>query len=306
MDTVLFVCTHNSSRSQMAEGLLRDRYGDRYEVHSAGTNPGGVHPFAVDVMDEIGIDISAHTSDHVDAYDHTPLDVVVTVCDDAAEKCPYIPARKKNLHRGFEDPSAVTGTDGEKRAAFRRIRNELADWIDATFGPEGHLRSDSSRSSSTHPSTSIHPATPDDFDAVRSLLQEVGLPTADLTPAHLDRFLVASDGEDLCGVVGLEPRGDVALLRSLAVAPNVRGEGLGTRLVDAIEERAQEDGIRALYLLTTTAADYFRARGYTEIARDALPESIQSTEEAARLCPAGTPCMRKILSTADDGLRTAG
>ena len=134
MDTVLFVCTHNSSRSQMAEGLLRDRYGERYEVHSAGTNPGGVNPFAIEVMDEMGIDISGHTSDSIEAFDDTPLDVVVTVCDDAAENCPYIPARRKNLHQGFDDPSAVTGTDEKKRAAFRRIRDELADWIDKTFG----------------------------------------------------------------------------------------------------------------------------------------------------------------------------
>ncbi|MCS3649475.1 arsenate reductase [Salinibacter ruber] len=133
MDTVLFVCTHNSSRSQMAEGLLRSRYGDRYEVHSAGTNPEGVNPFAVAVMDEIGIDVSDHTSDPIEGYDDTPLDIVVTVCDDAAENCPYIPARKKNLHRGFEDPSVVKSAEEEKRAAFRRIRDELADWIDETF-----------------------------------------------------------------------------------------------------------------------------------------------------------------------------
>ena len=133
MKRVLFVCTHNSSRSQMAEGLLRARGGDRYEVHSAGTEPGGVNPFAVEVMAEVGIDISNHTSDAVDAYADPPLDIVVTVCDDAAENCPYLPAREQNLHRGFEDPSAVTGTDDEKRAAFRRVREELTDWIDATF-----------------------------------------------------------------------------------------------------------------------------------------------------------------------------
>jgi len=135
MKRVLFVCTHNSARSQMAEGLLRDRYGDRYEVHSAGTNPGGVNSFALEVMREIGIDISDHTSESIDTYTDTPHDVVVTVCDDAAANCPYIPAREQNLHYGFDDPSAVTGTDDEKRAAFRRVRDELADWIDATFGP---------------------------------------------------------------------------------------------------------------------------------------------------------------------------
>jgi len=135
MDTILFVCTHNSSRSQMAEGLLRNRYGDRYEVQSAGTEPSGVNPFAVEVMDEIGIDMSDHASDSVDVHTDTSFDFVITICDDAAENCPYIPARKKNLHQGFDDPSAVEGTDDEKRAAFRRVRDELADWIDATFGP---------------------------------------------------------------------------------------------------------------------------------------------------------------------------
>lgn len=134
METVLFVCTHNSSRSQMAEGLLRHQAGDRFDVYSAGTRPGGVNPFAVDVMAEIGIDISGHTSDPIDAYTDMPLDIVVTVCDDAAENCPYIPAQKANVHRGFEDPSAVTGTDEEKQAAFRRVRDEVAEWIDTTFG----------------------------------------------------------------------------------------------------------------------------------------------------------------------------
>ena len=135
METVLFVCTHNSSRSQMAEGLLRDRYGDQYEVRSAGTESGGVNPFAVEVMDEIGIDISGHTSDPLQAYTGSRLDIVVTVCDDAAERCPFVSARKQNLHRGFDDPSAVTGTDEEKRTAFRRVRDELTEWIDETFGP---------------------------------------------------------------------------------------------------------------------------------------------------------------------------
>jgi len=134
MKRVLFVCTHNSARSQMAEGLLRDRYGGRYDARSAGTEPGGVNPFAVEVMEEIGIDISDHISESVDAYVDTPLDIVVTVCDDAAENCPYIPARDQNLHHGFDDPSAVTGTDEEKCAAFRLVRDELDDWIDATFG----------------------------------------------------------------------------------------------------------------------------------------------------------------------------
>ena len=131
---VLFVCTHNSSRSQMAEGLLHAYYGDRYEVYSAGTQPSGVNRFAIEAMEDLGIDLSGHRSDHVDAYADTPMDYVVTVCDSARESCPYIPALQQNMHRCFEDPSAVEGADAEKLAAFRRIRDEIRTWLDNTFG----------------------------------------------------------------------------------------------------------------------------------------------------------------------------
>ena len=134
MDTVLFVCTHNSARSQMAEGLLRARYGDRYRALSAGTAPGGVNPFAAEVMRELGIDLSGHTSDHVDAFADEALDYVVTVCDSAREACPYIPARKQNLHESFPDPSAAEGSDAEKLAVFRQVRDQIASWLDTTFG----------------------------------------------------------------------------------------------------------------------------------------------------------------------------
>ncbi len=134
--TVLFVCTHNSARSQMAEGFLRARYGDRYTAFSAGTEPSEVNPFAVEVMREIGIDIGGHRSESVDRYADRPLDYVVTVCDSAREQCPYLPARRQNLHYSFEDPSAVEGSDAEKRAAFRAARDAIAAWVEATFGPE--------------------------------------------------------------------------------------------------------------------------------------------------------------------------
>lgn len=134
--TVLFVCTHNSARSQMAEGLLRARYGDRYAVYSAGTEPGGVNPFAVETMREIGIDIGGHRSESVDAYADRPLDYVVTVCDSAQENCPYLPAQRQNLHHSFADPSAVEGDDEEKQAAFRAARDAIAAWVEATFGAD--------------------------------------------------------------------------------------------------------------------------------------------------------------------------
>lgn len=120
----------------MAEGLLRHDYGDRYEAFSAGTHPGGVNPFAVEVMRELGIDLSGHRSEHIDVYADGTMDYVVTVCDSAREACPYLPARVRNLHESFADPSAATGSAEDKRAAFRHARDAIRAWLDATFGQE--------------------------------------------------------------------------------------------------------------------------------------------------------------------------
>lgn len=148
---------------------------------------------------------------------------------------------------------------------------------------------------------SVRPARPAELSALRALLRACELPYDDLTPEHLSHFFVAVNGASLQGCVGLEPEGTAALLRSLAVAPSHRNGGLGVRLVDAIERHARREGIRTLYLLTTTAAEYFRARDYTQIERDDLPGAIRQTEEAARLCPASATCMRKRLAAKRDG-----
>lgn len=130
---VLIVCTHNSARSQMAEGLLRALGGDRYEVYSAGTEPSRVHPLAIAAMQEIGIDLSSHRSKHVDTYADVLMDYVVTVCDSAKESCPYVPAREQVIHQSFEDPSAAQGSEEERLATFRRVRDEIRAWLERTF-----------------------------------------------------------------------------------------------------------------------------------------------------------------------------
>lgn len=122
---VIFICTHNSARSQMAEGLLRHLAGERYEVFSAGTQATRVNPLAIKAMAEKGIDISQHTSDHIDNYMRLEFDYVVTVCDNANESCPYFPANKTKWHWSFEDPSAATGTEEERLAKFRAIRDQI-------------------------------------------------------------------------------------------------------------------------------------------------------------------------------------
>ncbi|MEM2878639.1 MAG: arsenate reductase ArsC [Candidatus Hadarchaeales archaeon] len=131
---VLFICTHNSARSQMAEGLLRSMYGDSYEVRSAGTKPAGVHPLAVRVMAEIGIDISGHRSKSVMEFLNDSFDYVVTVCDKASESCPFFPGAGEYIHMSFEDPAAAGGGEEEALRVFRRVRDEIKEWLRETFG----------------------------------------------------------------------------------------------------------------------------------------------------------------------------
>jgi len=126
---VLIVCTGNSARSQMAEGLLRHEGGDRYEVFSAGTKPSIVRPEAIAVMNEIGLDISGHRSKSVDEFLGQPLDFVITVCDNAKETCPVFPGGARRFHWPFEDPAAVEGSEEVRRGAFRKIRDQIRDRI---------------------------------------------------------------------------------------------------------------------------------------------------------------------------------
>ena len=134
---VLFICTHNSARSQMAEGYMNAKYGDRYEVFSGGTEVTQVHPMAIAVMKEIGIDISGHRSKLIDELFGKGIETVITVCDSAQKACPFFPGAKEEIHQGFPDPSAFTGSDDEVRAGFRRVRDEIILWIDGEFGQEG-------------------------------------------------------------------------------------------------------------------------------------------------------------------------
>ncbi len=126
---VLFLCTGNSARSQMAEGLLRHLAGDRFEVASAGTHPAGLHPLAAAAMREIGIDISNHRSKSVDAFVSKDFDYAITVCDHARESCPVLPGARRMLHWSFEDPAAAAGSVEERMAVFRRVRDALATRI---------------------------------------------------------------------------------------------------------------------------------------------------------------------------------
>jgi arsenate reductase len=129
---VLFICSHNSVRSHMAEGLLNGIHGERYDAYSAGIKKTAVNPFAVEAMRRIGIDISNHRSKKVEEFKGRMFDFVITVCDAARESCPFFQG-KKVIHKSFEDPSKAKGSHTQILSVFQRVRDEIKDWIEETF-----------------------------------------------------------------------------------------------------------------------------------------------------------------------------
>src|SRR5437588_8944751 len=136
---VLFICTHNSARSQMAEGLLRHLGGERFEAFSAGTEATHVRPLAIKTMGELGIDISGQQSKTLDRYLNEPFDEVITVCDTAAEACPIFPGAAHRRHWSFPDPSKATGSEEEQLAVYRRVRDAIRVRIEAELLKPEHL-----------------------------------------------------------------------------------------------------------------------------------------------------------------------
>lgn len=130
---VLFLCTGNSARSQMAEGLLRNKAGDRFDVFSAGTRPVGLNPNAVKALSEVGIDISGNRSKSVDEFAGQQFDYVFTVCDNARESCPIFPGGGERIHHSFEDPAAVPAD--QQLPAFRKVRDQISNWLNDFVRP---------------------------------------------------------------------------------------------------------------------------------------------------------------------------
>jgi arsenate reductase (thioredoxin) len=139
---IIFVCIHNSARSQMAEGILKHLYGQSYEVYSAGTEPAGVHPMAVEAMAEIGIDISSQRSKGLNDLEGIVFDLAVTLCG-SGSSCPFVPGAEKTVHKEFDDPAESSHLE-----AFRRVRDEMCRWITAAFSDPSSLP--------TAPRTELH------------------------------------------------------------------------------------------------------------------------------------------------------
>lgn len=272
---ILFLCVANSARSQMAEGWAK-RLWPGVRVQSAGTEPASVHPRAVEVMREVGIDLSSQRSKSVSTIDPHEIDTVITLCDE--EACPVFPGRIRRLHWPIEDPAGGDRTSvDEERARFRAARDAIRARIEG-FAPQAKP-------------FVVEAAATGDLEEVRRLLKECELPDAGLEDQWPKAYVLVKDDHHVVGCAGLENYGREGLLRSLAVAPQLRGMGLGARLLQDRMQAATRSGMARVFLLTTTADDFFLSHGFVPADRASANGALRSSPEFAKACPATAACL---------------
>lgn len=273
----LFLCVANSARSQMAEGLARRLFGARLAVESAGSQPSRVNPHAIEVMREIGVDLGSHRSKAVDEIARDGVTQVITLC--AEEVCPVWLGSAKRLHWPIPDPAGA----GESVERFRRARDEILArlvGLAATMVPDG---------------VELGPAGPGDLDAVGALAARAELPVEGLLDQFPAGYVVARRGHRIVGAAGLEVHGSAGVLRSIVVAASERGTGLGVVLTADRLVAARERKLEAVYLLTTTAADFYDRFGFRPFPRAEVPDPVASCPEFASICPSSAACRRLLL-----------
>lgn len=273
---VLFLCVANSARSQLAEGLARARFVDRFAIQSAGSQPTRVNPHAIEAMAEVGIDISTHASKLVDAIDPDGIELVVTLC--AEEVCPAFLRPVRRLHWPIPDPASATPLpDAELRARFRAARRAITVRLDALPA-----------ALAMPPRTSLMPAAAGDRDEVEALLAVANLPPDGLDDAFPHGFVLARCDGVLVGTAGIEQWDEHGLLRSVVVAPSHRQQRIGEALVAdrlawaaslARDEARGTRPMRSVSLLTLDAERFFARLGFAPIARDQLSPAIGSSTQ---------------------------
>jgi arsenate reductase len=267
--TMLFLCVANSARSQMAEGLARRLFGSRLRVESAGSSPSQVNPLAIEAMREVGVDLAAHRSKAVDEIDPAGVKAVVTLC--AEEVCPVWLGSARRLHWPIADPAAAGTIE-----AFREARDTILQRLVA-LAPKIHPAG-----------VTLGAATDDDRAAVEALVARVELPVEGLADQFPAAYVVARRGDVVVGAAGLERHGAAGLLRSLAVAPEERGGGLGVALTAERLDAARAQGVATVYALTTTAEAFFARFGFAPFPRAEVPESVARSSHA---CPSSSACL---------------
>lgn len=273
----LFLCVANSARSQMAEGLARRLFGPRVTVESAGSRPSRVNPLALEVMAEVGVDLGSHRSKAVDEIERDGVERVITLC--AEEVCPVWLGSARRLHWPIPDPAG----EGESVDRFRHARDAILArlvGLAATTPPAG---------------VALRPARDEDLDELRALAASAELPVEGVADQFPAAYVVACRGDQIVGAAGLEVHGTAGVLRSVVVAPSERGTGLGIALTADRLVAARERGLGAVYLLTTTAGDFYDRFGFRPFPRADVPEAVARCPEFASICPSSAACRRLAL-----------
>jgi arsenate reductase len=294
MITVLFACVHNAGRSQMAAAWFNALSNPtKARAVSAGTEPGAhVHPEVVAVMREVEIDFSSVVPQRLTEDLAGGANLLVTM--GCGEACPVVPGLRR-MDWPLEDPK---GKPIERVRAIRDdVRRLVADLIAAEgwapSAPPGQspMRTPERTGAPGNAGLTIRPARPEDVDAVLGLLAEARLPAAGFVDRFPGDYAVARCGGEFAGVAGLEVYGTSGLLRSVAVAPSMRDCGTGRLLVADRLTVARARGLDAVYLLTTSAADYFERLGFSRAPREKAPADLAASPEFADACPASATCM---------------
>jgi len=271
--TVLFACVHNAGRSQIAASWFRALADSaKARAISAGTHPASrIHPEVVTAMREVGIEIGEVKPQLLTASLAREAQLLVTMgCN---EECPVVPGLQR-IDWNLADPK------GETLERVRAIRDELKGLVSALISERGW----------SPEAFQVRGAREEDFPAVIRLLERAKLPLAGVRE-HWDHFLVADSSGQLLGAVGLEIHGRSGLLRSLVVDENFRSKGVGRALVASLNPLIRATGLDGLFLLTTTAADFFARLGFARITREQLPASLNASEELRGACPASAVAM---------------
>lgn len=275
MPRILILCTANSARSQMAEATLKE-YDPDLQVFSAGVQPAAeVHPFAVRAMSEIGIDIGAAQPKNIEAFAGQRFDYVITVCEAAQAACPVFPGAVRRLHFPFDDPAAAHGTPEQVMDEFRRVRDQISVRFRDFY--LGRIRASAPR---------LRPARQTDLAALTGLLAACGVGAEGIGVNFPGGFAVVDSGGDVVGAAGLEVYGEDGLLRSVTVAQDRRGSGLGALLVRNRLQWAAERRLRAVYLSTTNYVPFFERLGFWRVEREEVPEGVRASVPFSSACPA--------------------
>jgi N-acetylglutamate synthase-like GNAT family acetyltransferase/protein-tyrosine-phosphatase len=286
----LILSQANSALGQIAEAIARSLAPRQVRISAAGAAPGSVDPLAKRVLAELSVNIADQHPKGLDEIDTSDVQAVLVV----SEQDPTPPALAKVLkvHWPLADPAAGGGTEEEKLARYRAVRNELRRRLIRVFARE--LVAVATTGVMT---TSIGPASGGDLDAITRLLVASLLPSRDVGGAR-QRFIVASENGRLLGCAGLQVAGQDGLVRSMAVHWTRRNAGLGSRLHQRLLFEATLAGVRTLYVVTTTAEDFFAGHGFKKVAASAVPPALQASEEFTAFVPGGSTVMSRAVSAA--------